>query len=204
MRMNCKRYRGTSCKRKYPVTASTAITFDDLDGRRHRVNLDFDNPAHLYDFFDEVLGVDFTNQFKSELDWWLECVKEDAEADAYNHYERQIDETESKLANLPISSSGLTMSDIVNVVTDLNELYSNLSSIADYIGGTNSDFDEVKQMFTEFYWSYDKFKDSKDFQKKLHKILKKLVSAIDASSTIHSRMSDAQNDLTDIIYRLDV
>ena len=204
MRQYRKRYRGTSYKRKYPVTASTAITFDDLNGRRHRVNLDFDNPVHLYDFFDEVLGVDFTNQFKNELDWWLECVEEDVESDVYNRYKKQIDEAESKLANLPISSSKLTTADIENVVTDLHRLYSSLFSISDYIGGTNSDFDEVKQMFTDFYWSYDKFKDSKDFQKKLHKILKKLVSAIDESVAIHSRISDAQKDLTDIIYRLDV
>ena len=81
-------------KKRYPVNASTAISFEGLDGRTHRVNLDFDDPRHLYDFFDETLGRDFTDQFKDELNRWTEFLHEDIQGE-YGDLIYKIDDCNS-------------------------------------------------------------------------------------------------------------
>lgn len=61
-------------KKSRPVTASTYMQFQDLNGRPHKFLLDFNDPSFLYDMFDETLGQDFTNQFKAELEYWLDTT----------------------------------------------------------------------------------------------------------------------------------
>ena len=65
--------------KKYIRSAQTL--YYEADGRRKTFYLDFDDPSYLYDFFDDTLGRDFTNQFKSEFEYWKDAVVSDAEAE---------------------------------------------------------------------------------------------------------------------------
>lgn len=198
---------GMSNKR-YPVNASTAISFEGLDGRTHRVNLDFDDPRHLYDFFDETLGRDFTNQFKAELDFWRDGLEESAKDEAYDYWKRQIEkaeeDAESTMANSSAMSGGLTMGDIDDAVSDLSGLHNSMISTESAIRNANSHFDAVQQMLVEFLWGFSKIKDEDDFRKKVKKIIKALVSAMDESKGIGSRIEDDRISLSEVIDKLDV